>query len=182
MRDRVPKWPEKQGSSTSSGGRNGSPRGASSSRSQWESEPASGVIVMESRRQWPSLSRIVATPHHRRVPVGGGRHGFECLGRRRDRLGDRRRIALIGALHCHAHDRAGRHVDGVLQAADYLLVPSRPNTSRNAASKSCRARAPSPLKLEPCMMARVWGFSSASFLKFCEVSGVYGTYSASIPV
>ena len=55
---------------------------------------------------------------------------------------------------------------------DLTAGAHRPNTSRNAASKSCKARAPSPLKPEPCMMARVWGFSSASFLRFSEVSGV----------
>ncbi|HZT72014.1 MAG TPA: hypothetical protein VFC10_19990 [Terriglobia bacterium] len=30
-------------------------------------------------------------------------------------------------------------------------------------------------------MARVFGFRSASFFRFCAVSGVYGTYSASTP-
>jgi hypothetical protein len=59
---RVPKWPEKQGSSTSSEGRNGSPRGPSSSGDQWEGELVRGVILKESRRQWPTLSRIVAVP------------------------------------------------------------------------------------------------------------------------
>src|SRR6186997_879685 len=65
--------------------------------------------------------------------------------------------------------------------AHTFLQVTRPNTSRNATFKSRKARAPSPLKLEPCMMASVLGFSSASFARFCAVSGVYGTYSASSP-
>ena len=49
-----------------------------------------------------------------------------------------------------------------------------PKISRNARSRSSSARTQSPLKLEPCMMASVAGSRSASFLRFCAVSGVYG--------
>src|SRR5579884_4164351 len=57
----------------------------------------------------------------------------------------------------------------------------RPKTSRNATFRSSSARAQSPMKLDPCIMARVFGFRSASFFRFCAVSGVYGTYSAGTP-
>ena len=57
----------------------------------------------------------------------------------------------------------------------------RPKTSRNITLRPSSARTQSPVKLEPCMMASVLGFRSASFFKFCPVSGVYGTYSARMP-
>src|SRR5215472_12822459 len=58
---------------------------------------------------------------------------------------------------------------------DYCCYVSWPKTSRNATLRSSNARAQSPVKLEPCMMASVFGFRSASFFRFCDVSGVYGT-------
>ncbi len=51
------------------------------------------------------------------------------------------------------------------------LYFSGPKTSRNATLRSSRARAQSPVKLEPCMMASVVGFRSASSFKFCAVRG-----------
>ena len=59
----------------------------------------------------------------RRVPVGRHRHGFELFDRRGDRLRDRRRIALIGALHRHAHDRPSLQVDGVLSLVGQMRTP-----------------------------------------------------------
>ncbi len=60
---------------------------------------------------------------HCGLPVRRGRHGFEFLGRRRDRVGDRGRIALIGALHRDAHDRAGGQVDRVLSLVREMYAP-----------------------------------------------------------
>ena len=53
--------------------------------------------------------------------------------------------------------------------------------SCNTALNSSRARAQSPAKLEPCMMASVLGFKSASLFRLWLVSVVQGTYSAKIP-
>ena len=55
---------------------------------------------------------------------------------------------------------------------DFRLYFRGPKTSRNTTLKSSSARAQSPVKLEPCMMASVLGFRSASFFKFPAVSGV----------
>ena len=67
----------------------------------------------------PPASAVVPLVGHdlvedRRVPVGDRGHGLQCVGGHRDRLGDRRRITLIGALHRHAHDRPGLQIDRVL--------------------------------------------------------------------
>jgi hypothetical protein len=59
----------------------------------------------------------------------------------------------------------------------FRLYFSGPKSSRNATSRSSSARAQSPVKLEPCMMASVLGFRSASFFKFSSVSGVVGHIS-----
>lgn len=50
-------------------------------------------------------------------------HGFEFFGRLGQRLLDRRRVALIGALHGHADDRARLHVDGVLGLVGQVRAP-----------------------------------------------------------
>jgi hypothetical protein len=55
---------------------------------------------------------------------------------------------------------------------DFRLYFRGPKTSRNTTLRSSSARAQSPVKLEPCMMASVLGFRSASFFKFPAVSGV----------
>ncbi len=55
---------------------------------------------------------------------------------------------------------------------DFRLYFRGPKTSRNTTLKSSSARAQSPVKLEPCMMASVLGFRSASFFKYPAVSGV----------
>ena len=59
-----------------------------------------------------------------------------------------------------------------LLSENFRLYFCGPKTSRNATLRSSSARAQSPVKLEPCMMASVLGFRSASFFKFCAVSGV----------
>ena len=48
-----------------------------------------------------------------RLAVGVG-HLIELLDGFGQRLGQRRRVALIGALDRHGHDRAGVEIDGVL--------------------------------------------------------------------
>src|SRR5271166_7187967 len=53
---------------------------------------------------------------------------------------------------------------------DFRLYCRGPKTTRNTTLKSSSARAQSPVKLEPCMMASVFGFRSASFFKFPAVS------------
>jgi hypothetical protein len=45
----------------------------------------------------------------------------------------------------------------------------RPKTSRHTTLRSFSARAQLPVKIEPCVMASVWGFRSASFFKFYAV-------------
>jgi putative transposase len=91
------------------------------------------------------------------------------------------------------HATGPRDADNLLFADDSGAVPHEPfigdfrlyfrgpKTSCNITLRSSSAWAQSPVKLEPCMMASVLGFRSASFFKFCAVSGVYGTYSARTP-
>ena len=50
---------------------------------------------------------------HHRVVVGHRGHGFEVLRRGRERVGDRRRIALIGPLHGDAHNGPRLQIDRV---------------------------------------------------------------------
>jgi len=47
-----------------------------------------------------------------------------------------------------------------------------PKTSRKTVARSSKASSPFPVKLEPCMMASVFGFRSASFWRIPVVIGV----------
>ena len=49
-----------------------------------------------------------------------------------------------------------------------------PRTSLNTVAKSRSARAPSPTKADPCIVAKVFGCNSASRWRVGSVSGVYG--------
>ena len=60
---------------------------------------------------------------HRRLSVRHDRHRLEFLRRRGHRLGDRRRVALIGTLDRHADDRAGLQVDRVLGLVREMRAP-----------------------------------------------------------
>src|SRR6185437_792732 len=71
----------------------------------------------------------------------------------------------------HAHP-GGLPAEVKLLSANFRLYFCGPKTSRNATLRSSSARAQSPVKLDPCMMASVLGFRSASFFKLRAVSGV----------
>jgi hypothetical protein len=51
---------------------------------------------------------------HLRAVVRDSGDRLEIFGGHGERRGDRRRVALVGALDGHAHDHAGLQIDGVL--------------------------------------------------------------------
>ncbi len=60
---------------------------------------------------------------HAGAPVGHGGHRFEFIGRLDQRVAHRGRVALVGALHRHAHHGAGVHVDRVLGLVREMRAP-----------------------------------------------------------
>jgi hypothetical protein len=53
-------------------------------------------------------------------------HGDQLLDRFRQRLINRRGVALVGVLHGHRHDRAGVEIDRVLRLMRQVRAANRP--------------------------------------------------------
>jgi len=119
---------------------------------------------------WPSVLKRIRPPRRRFRPSGTGSWRRQENSGRTDATGPRDADNLLFADRlgsCPAQSAKNEPFIG-----DFRLYFREPKTSRNTTLRSSSARAQSPVKLEPCMMASVLGFRSASFFKFPAVSGV----------